>query len=528
MLHFDTIIVGSGLAGLNLALRLANLNQKILIITKKNIAECNSYYAQGGIAAVIAGDDSIDAHVNDTMIAGAYLSNKEVVKDILSKSANTIDWLISQGVKFTLEDNSNLFHLTKEGGHSYRRILHVDDATGEEIVNKLIRKIIDHSNIVVLEHHIAVDLILGSKLGLNDNRCYGIYALDTIKNKVHTFNANQVVLATGGVGKVYLYTTNPDVATGDGIAMAYRAGCEIVDMEFIQFHPTCLYHEKAKSFLISEAVRGEGGILKLPNGYRFMQDHDERLELAPRDVVARAIDYEMKKHGFDCVYLDISYKQSDFIKNHFPNIYAKCLALGIDITKEGIPVVPAAHYSCGGIKTDLNGQTDINGLYAIGECSYTGLHGANRLASNSLLECLVIGDNLCEHIITNHVNDNLNIMLPLWDESQVIDSDEEVIISHNWDEIRRAMWDYVGIVRTNKRLERALHRIELLKKEIDEYYANFKLSLNLLELRNINCVAELIIKSALKRKESRGLHCSKDYPNTSLLIEHSILRRSSL
>lgn len=526
MVHFDTIIVGSGLAGLNVALRLANLNQKVLIITKKNMSECNSYYAQGGIAAVVAENDSVEYHINDTMIAGAYLSNEESVRAILSKSSLVIDWLVSQGVEFTLEDNSNNFHLTKEGGHSYRRILHVDDATGAEIVNKLIQKINNHPNILVLENHIAVDLILGSKLGLDDNQCYGIYALDTVKNKVYTFGANQVVLATGGAGKVYLYTTNPDVATGDGIAIAYRAGCEIVDMEFIQFHPTCLYHEKAKSFLISEAVRGEGGILKLANGYRFMQDHDQRLELAPRDIVARAIDYEMKKHGLDCVYLDISYKSSDFIKSHFPNIYAKCLSLGIDITKEPIPVVPAAHYSCGGIKTDLDGNTNIVGLYAVGECAYTGLHGANRLASNSLLECLVIGDNLCNDIIIKQIKNNVKLSLPLWDESQVIDSDEEVVISHNWDEIRRAMWDYVGIVRTNKRLERALHRIELLKKEIDEYYANFKLSLNLLELRNINCVAELIIKSAMMRKESRGLHYSKDYPKMDLLVEHSILKRS--
>ena len=526
MIHFDTIIVGSGLAGLNVALRLANSNQRVLIVTKKNMAECNSYYAQGGIAAVIATDDSIDNHVHDTMVAGAYLSDEHKVRKILSKAPDAIDWLVSKGVDFTLDDNKE-FHLTKEGGHSYRRILHVDDATGAEIVNKLIQQVNDNPNIVVLENHIAVDLILGSKLGLIDNKCYGIYVFDTVKNKVDTFAANQVVLATGGAGKVYLYTTNPDIATGDGVAIAYRAGCEIIDMEFIQFHPTCLYHEKAKSFLISEAVRGEGGILKLPNGYRFMQDHDDRLELAPRDIVARAIDYEMKKHGLDCVYLDISYKSSDFIKNHFPNIYAKCLLLGIDITQDPIPVVPAAHYSCGGIKTDLNGQTDIIGLYAVGECAYTAFHGANRLASNSLLECLVIGDNLCKDII-NRKNYNLDVILPLWDESQVVDSDEEVVISHNWDEIRRVMWDYVGIVRTNKRLERALHRIELLKKEIDEYYANFKLSLNLLELRNLNCIAELIIKSAMMRKESRGLHYSKDYLDIGLIISHSILKRSLL
>ncbi len=526
--QFDTIVIGSGLAGLNVALRLANMDQKVLIITKKNIAECNSYYAQGGIAAVTTTIDSIQSHVDDTMIAGAYLSEPEIVTQILANSAKAIEWLVSQGVKFTTDElNHDQFHLTKEGGHSYRRILHVDDSTGAEIINKLIHKVSNHPNIIILEDYIAVDLILGSKIGADKNKCYGIYALNTIDNKVTTFGASQVILATGGAGKVYLYTTNPDIATGDGIAMAYRAGCQIVDMEFIQFHPTCLYHEKAKSFLISEAVRGEGGILKLPNGYRFMQDYDDRLELAPRDVVARAIDYEIKKHGLDCIYLDISYKPSDFIKNHFPMIYNKCLSYGIDITKEAIPVVPAAHYTCGGIKTDLNGKTDIDGLYAVGECAYTGLHGANRLASNSLLECLIVGDNLSTHISQISYN-IISIALPQWDESQVVDSDEEIVISHNWDEIRRSMWDYVGIVRTNKRLDRALHRIELLKKEIDEYYSNFKLSLNLVELRNIICTAELIVRSAMMREESRGLHYNKDYPNLSSVIKHSILKRNSL
>ncbi|MCX8514473.1 MAG: hypothetical protein RL017_279 [Pseudomonadota bacterium] len=520
-LQFDTIIVGSGLAGLATALRLASHNQNIALITKLQLTECNSYYAQGGIAAVINDNDSIDSHINDTLVAGAGLCNQQVVSHILQNAASAIEWLIEMGVNFTLDDsNPTGFHLTKEGGHSYRRILHVADATGAAIINSLINKIKTHPNITIFENHVAIDLITQNKHTQN-NLCYGLYVLNRHTNKIFSMAAKNTVLASGGVGKVYLYTTNPDVATGDGIAMAYRAGAKIANMEFIQFHPTCLYHQKAKSFLISEAVRGEGGLLKLPNsGYRFMQDHDSRLELAPRDITARSIDYEMKKHGIAYVDLDISYKPEAFIKDHFPNIYNKCLSLGINITKEAIPVVPAAHYTSGGVLTDLNGQTNIQHLYAIGECAHTGLHGANRLASNSLLECLVISKNACANILTNEIN---LMPVPNWDESKVIDNDEEIIISHNWDELRRAMWDYVGIVRTNKRLERASHRISMLKQEVHEYYCNFKLSANLIELRNLIVNAELIVKSAQLRKESRGLHFSLDYPNLLAKAEDTIL-----
>lgn len=521
--NFDAIIIGSGLAGLSCALKLAYKGQKIALISKTRLAECNSYYAQGGIAAVIDKNDSIEKHIQDTLSAGAGLCNDKAVRYIIENAAHSIDWLIQMGVKFDLdEDNNTGYHLTKEGGHSFRRILHVADTTGAAIINTLIQKATRHPNIHIFENHVAIDLITGRKLGLENNECYGIYALNRITNQIITFAAKNTILATGGAGKVYLYTTNPDVATGDGIAMAYRAGCRISNMEFIQFHPTCLYHAHAKSFLISEAVRGEGGILKLPNGYRFMQDHDERLELAPRDIVARAIDYEMKRHGVDCVYLDISYKPPSFIKEHFPNIYQTCLSLGIDITTQMIPVVPAVHFTCGGIMTDLSGKTDINNLYAIGECAYTGLHGANRLASNSLLECLVIG----KAAVTDILNQRTGLSIPAlleWDESLVSNNDEEIIIAHNWDELRRAMWDYVGIVRTNKRLERAQHRINLLRDEINEYYSNFKLSADLIELRNLVLNAELIVKSAMQRHESRGLHYSRDYPHTNKGVKDTIL-----
>ncbi len=523
MYQFDTIIVGSGLAGLSSALQLANSGQKIAVITKKNLAECNSYYAQGGIAAVIDNNDSTEKHIQDTLIAGAGLCDEQAVRYIIENSSKAIDWLIEMGVRFDLDDENNTgYHLTKEAGHSFRRILHVADATGAAVINTLIQKVTRHPNIHIFENFIAIDLITGTKLGLNDNKCYGIYALNRHSRQIITFAADNTILATGGAGKVYLYTTNPDIATGDGIAMAYRALCKIANMEFIQFHPTCLYHSEVKSFLISEAVRGEGGILKLPNGYRFMKDHDERLELAPRDIVARAIDYEMKRHGVDCVYLDISYKPAGFIKEHFPNIYKKCLTLGIDITKQMIPVVPAVHFTCGGIITDLSGKTDINNLYAVGECAFTGLHGANRLASNSLLECLVIGQSAVQNILQQKPAKTTPTLLE-WDESLVTNNDEEIIIAHNWDELRRAMWDYVGIVRTNKRLERALHRINLLRDEIDEYYSNFKLSADLIELRNLVLNAELIVKSALQRKESRGLHFSRDYPHTNKGVKNTIL-----
>jgi L-aspartate oxidase len=526
--YFNTIIVGSGLAGLATAIKLAHNGQSVAIITKKNLNECNSFYAQGGIAAVIDKDDSVENHIKDTLIAGAGLCNETVVRYIIENSAIAIDWLVEMGVKFDHDaHNSTGYHLTQEGGHSFRRILHVADITGAAIIQTLIQKASSHPNIHIFENYVAIDIITGKKLGLENNNCYGVYALNRSTRKTLTFTGENTILASGGAGKVYLYTTNPDVATGDGIAIAYRAGCRVSNMEFIQFHPTCLYHPKAKSFLISEAVRGEGGILKLNTGSRFMQDHDKRLELAPRDIVARAIDYEMKKHGSDCVFLDISYKPQSFIMEHFPNIYQTCKTLGIDITKEPIPVVPAAHYTCGGIVTDLSGKTDIDNLYAVGECANIGLHGANRLASNSLLECLVIGDMVVKSILQKS-STHETIKLPEWDESKVVDNDEEVIISHNWDELRRAMWDYVGIVRTNKRLERALHRIKLLNDEITEYYSNFKLSADLIELRNLVLNAQLIVESALLRHESRGLHYNRDYTNTSSEIKNTVLYKSIL
>lgn len=525
---FDVIVVGSGLAGLSVALRLANAKKRIALISKRSLAECNSFYAQGGIAAVIdKKHDSFQSHIEDTLIAGAGLCKLDTVKYIVEHAPEAIEWLISLGVPFTRDrDTVNELHLTREGGHSIRRVLHVADATGASIIETLIQHVKNHPNIIIFEGYVAVDLVTQFQHKHEKNKnvereCVGIYALEVASSEVHTFTAAHTVLATGGAGKAYLYTTNPDVATGDGIAMAYRAGCRVANMEFIQFHPTCLYHEKAKSFLISEAVRGEGGILKLPDGARFMAQHDERLELSPRDIVARAIDFEMKRYGLDHVYLDISHKSAEFINEHFPNIYAKCKLFGIDISKQPIPVVPAAHYTCGGVMTDLNGMTDLIGLYVVGECAYTGLHGANRLASNSLLECLVIGKALvadvlkCPRVISE--------ILPQWDESQVTNADEEIVISHNWDELRRLMWDYVGIVRTDKRLERAMRRVLLLEDEIHEYYSNFKISMDLIELRNLVLVAKLIIQSAMLRKESRGLHYSLDYPQLSGSVLDTII-----
>lgn len=513
-------MLGSGLAGLSVALRLADAGQKVALISKRELSECNSFYAQGGIAAVVNQNDSFESHIQDTLIAGAGLCNSETVKFIVENAPAAIEWLMKAGVNFTREKND--IHLTREGGHSARRVLHVADATGAAIIRALVERVSTHSLITICEHHIAVDLITQSNDSSGSKECVGLYVFDIKTNQVKTFNASNVVLATGGAGKAYLYTTNPDVATGDGIAMAFRAGCSVANMEFIQFHPTCLYHEKAKSFLISEAVRGEGGILTLPDGRRFMEDHDQRLELAPRDIVARAIDFEMKKYGVDHVCLDISHKSKDFILEHFPNIYAKCLSLGLDISREPIPVVPAAHYTCGGVVTDLAGKTSIEGLYAVGECACTGLHGANRLASNSLLECLVIGEALVANILAE--KRDISLELIRWDESQVSDADEEIVISHNWDELRRLMWDYVGIVRSNKRLDRALRRVCLLRDEINEYYANFKISPDLIELRNLVLVAELIIKSAKMRKESRGLHFSLDFPKCGNEISDTLLR----
>jgi len=519
-MKFDVAIVGSGLAGLSVALHLAQ-TRKVVVVSKRSLLDGASNWAQGGIAAVLDSHDSHEQHIADTLVAGAGLCDEASTRYIVEHSREAIEWLIEQGVPFTRDDTAELgYHLTREGGHSQRRIIHAADATGHAVQVTLEQKARAHPNITVLENHYAIDVITSDKLGADAGTpyCLGLYVQDVNTGKVSTLAADQTVLATGGAGKVYLYTTNPDTATGDGIAMAWRAGCRVANMEFIQFHPTCLYHPYAKSFLISEAVRGEGGVLKLPAeagaaaGRRFMTAHDERAELAPRDVVARAIDFEIKKRGLDYVDLDISHQPPEFLKEHFPTIYSRCLELGIDITKQPIPVVPAAHYTCGGIVTDMCGRTDLPGLYAVGETAYTGLHGANRLASNSLLECLVLGRAAAQHI--EQQAKPKAIPLPAWDESRVTDADEEVVISHNWDELRRFMWNYVGIVRTTKRLERAQHRIRLLREEIYEYYSHFRITRDLLELRNLVDVASMIVDSALSRRESRGLHFSQDFPDT--------------
>ncbi|MDI3490412.1 MAG: L-aspartate oxidase [Thauera sp.] len=520
--QYDVLILGSGAAGQSMALRLAEC-LKVALVTKRELSDSASNWAQGGIAAVLDTTDSVEAHIQDTFTAGAGLCDPVATRFVVENGKRAIEWLIDRGVPFTREADSQLgYHLTREGGHSHRRIIHAADATGAAVQTTLSAQVRAHPNIDIYEHHIAIDLVLGDKVGQAGAGCLGAYVLDIKTDKVVTFAARNTVLATGGTGKVYLYTTNPDVATGDGVAMAWRAGCRVANMEFIQFHPTCLYHPQAKSFLISEAVRGEGGLLKLPDGTRFMPEHDPREELAPRDIVARAIDFEMKKRGIDCVYLDISHKPADWLRSHFPNIHARCLELGIDITKEPIPVVPAAHYSCGGIVTDLAARTDVPGLYSVGESAFTGLHGANRLASNSLLECLVFGEAAAQDILAKPRQSPP--ALPDWDESRVTDADEEVVISHNWAELRRAMWDYVGIVRTTKRLKRAQHRIRLLAREIHEFYSNFRVSNDLIELRNLVVTADLIVACALKRKESRGLHHSRDFPDLLPRARETILR----
>lgn len=520
--QYDVLVIGSGAAGLTLALSLAQ-QARVAVLSKNEINQGSTWFAQGGIAAVLDDQDSIDAHVADTLIAGAGLCHEDAVRFTVERSKDAIQWLIAQGVNFTKENSNGDYHLTKEGGHSHRRIIHSADATGQAVHSTLIEQVQQQANIDIFEHHVAVNLISQADADSRKLRCTGAYVLDNEHDAVHVFQAKVVVLATGGASKVYLYSSNPDSASGDGIAMAWRAGCRVANMEFNQFHPTCLYHPRAKNFLITEALRGEGAYLRLPSGERFMPRFDEREELAPRDIVARAIDHEIKRLGCDCVYLDISHKSEEFISEHFPTVKARCLEFGIDITKEAIPVVPAAHYTCGGVVVDNNGQTDLQHLYAIGETSFTGLHGANRMASNSLLECIVYAQSAAQHILAKLDNIHTPELSPQWDESRVRDSDEDVVISHNWDELRRFMWDYVGIVRTHKRLERATHRIKLLQKEIAEYYSNYKISSDLIELRNLAIVAELIIRSAHERKESRGLHFSLDYPEKSSIARDTIV-----
>ncbi|MGR0280115.1 L-aspartate oxidase [Marinomonas dokdonensis] len=511
--HFkqDIVIIGAGAAGLTLALELADTH-RVAILTKADIREGSTLYAQGGVAAVLSDKDTVDSHIRDTIDAGVELGDPEAIRFTVEHSKASIDWLIDQGVPFTRYGSGDEYHLTKEGGHSHRRIIHSADATGRAISKTLIKNALNHPNIQFFPDRVAIDVVTTTKLGIpGESRAIGVYALNLENDSIEVFSGNHITLACGGSSKVYLYTSNPDTASGDGIAMAWRAGCRVANMEFNQFHPTCLYDAKAKTFLISEAVRGEGGKLLLPDGSSFMHKFDPRGELAPRDIVARAIDHEMKRLGINHVMLDISHKDEHFIKEHFPNIYKLCLEYGHDITKKPIPVVPAAHYTCGGVVVDQHSATDVAHLYAIGETAYTGLHGANRLASNSLLECVVYARSAAEKILNSKAAE-LDISIPDWDESKVTDSDEDVVIAHNWQELRRFMWDYVGIVRTDKRLLRAKHRVDLLHSEIQEFYANYKISSDLLELRNLAVVAHLIIKSAMSRKESRGLHFTLDYP----------------
>jgi len=521
--QFDVIIVGSGGAGLSLALSLPH-HYNIAVLAKAPLTEASTYYAQGGVAAVLDETDSIQQHIDDTMIAGAQLCELDAVKHTVEGGKPSVDFLLKHGVQFTLDDAEQL-HLTREGGHSQRRIIHAADATGKAISTTLVQRAQEQKNLTIFENYIAIDLITTEKLGIDEqkNRAVGLYALNEKTGKVHTFLAPFTALACGGAMKAYLYTSNPDIATGDGIAMAYRAGCRVANMEFNQFHPTCLYHPQARSFLITEAMRGEGAYLRLPEGERFMLRFDERAELAPRDIVARAIDFEIKRLGIRHVWLDITHKPAEFVKEHFPTLYTRLLELGIDITKDMIPVVPAAHYTCGGVIVDEYSQTDISGLYAIGETSYTGLHGANRMASNSLLECFVYGMSAAQHI-QSQFNPEVSLpAVPEWDDSQVTDADEDVVILQNWDELRQTMWNYVGIVRTSKRLKRALHRIEMLKREITEYYEDYQVSKNLIELRNLVLVSEMIVRCAMERKESRGLHYTLDYLELAPELRKTIL-----
>ena len=519
---YDVLIIGSGAAGLTSALQL-DKHLRVALISKVSLQGGASWLAQGGIAAVFDENDSADAHVADTLIAGAGLCHEDSVRFVVENGPDAVRWLIEQGVAFTRENDQQNYHLTQEGGHSHRRILHTADATGKEVTGTLVEQVIAAENIDIFEQHCAVDLVTQADTNSRKIRCTGAYLLDIKTSVISLFHAKSVILASGGASKAYLYTSNPDGASGDGIAMAWRKGCRVANLEFNQFHPTCLYHPKAKSFLITEALRGEGAILRLPDGSTFMGNFHPDAELAPRDVVARAIDHEMKRLGSDCLYLDISHKSADFIIEHFPTVYEQCLSFGIDITTDPIPVVPAAHYTCGGIMVSSDGQTDLLNLYAIGENAFTGLHGANRMASNSLLECLVYAQSAARKINQGIAQITEPDFIPEWDESRVSSSDEDVVISHNWDELRRFMWDYVGIVRTDKRLQRAQHRIKLLQNEIQEYYINCKVTRDLLELRNLATVSELIIRCAMQRKESRGLHFTLDYPELAPIARDTVM-----